>query len=288
MNATVWEFDKAPEENLALGYNWIDSSHVNIPLVHHGSFGAMGGLITSIDDFLNYVALHLSAWPPRSDIDTGPLTRSSLREIHHPWRFYTLNSDFQYSPGRECPYVKAYGYGLVWMQDCDGKVYLYHTGGLPGFGSNWKMMPDYGLAVMSFNNRTYGGTSDINLAVLDTIITLAGLESRKLPPSDILEKRKNELVKILPDWNGAESSGLFAENFFMDNRLKDMVKLSTELYEQAGEITHVGPIIPENQLRGSLILEGEKKNIELFFSLSPEKVPLIQKVKMKIVENSQE
>ncbi len=249
MNATVWEYENAPEENLALGYNWIDESYVNIPLEHHGSFGAMGGLITSIDDFVSYVSLHLSAWPPRNDVETGPLKRSSLREMHHPWRFYQLNTAFVYPNGRNCPYVKAYSYGLGWMQDCDGKVYIGHTGGLPGFGSNWKMMPDYGLAVMSFDNRTYGGTSDINIAVLDTIVAIAGLQPRTLPVSSILEKRKDAFVKILPDWNNAEVSGMFAENFFLDNRLKDMVKESIELYKEAGEIIHIGSMKPGNRAK---------------------------------------
>ncbi len=284
MNATVWEYEKAPIENLAFGYQWIDESYVNIPLEHHGSFGPMGGLITSIEDFTNYMALHLSAWPPRSNEDTGPLKRSSLREMHHPWRFAELMADFRYWKGRECPSVRAYAYGLGWMQDCDEKVYVSHSGGLPGFGSNWTMMPNYGLAVMSFDNRTYGSTSSINLAVLDTIVTLAGLKSRTLPASDILEKRKNEFVKILPDWDGAKSSGLFAEDFFMDYRLEDVIKRTRELYEEAGEITNVGPMMPMNQLRGTFILEGEKKNIEVFFTLTPEKEPLIQQATLRAVE----
>lgn len=287
MNATVWEYQKAPEENLALGYQWLDESYVNIPLEHHGSFGAMGGLITSIEDFANYMALHLSAWPPRSEDDKGPLKRSSLREMHHPWRFAALMANYRYPNGRECPSVRAYAYGLGWLQDCEEKVYISHSGGLPGFGSNWTMMPDYGLAVMSFDNRTYGGTSTINLAVLDTIVTLAGLEPRTLPVSEILEKRKNQFLKIIPGWDNAESSGLFAENFFMDNRLSDLMQRTKELYTQAGAITNAGPMMPMNQLRGRFILEGEKKNIEVFFTLTPEKEPLIQQVRMRVVEKGE-
>ncbi len=288
MNATVWEYEKAQPKNLALGYNWIDESHVNIPLEHHGSYGAMGGLITSIEDFTHYVALHLSAWPPRSGEETGPLKRSSLREMHHPWRFDALMADYRYPNGKECPSASAYAYGLRWVRDCIGKVYLGHSGGLPGFGSNWTMMPNYGLAVMSFDNITYGGTSTVNTAVLDTIITLAELKPRTLPVSDILEQRKNVLVKILPDWNGAESPGLFAENFFKDNRLKDLVKRTKELYEEAGEITNIGPITPLNQLRGTFILTGKKKNLEVFFTLTPEKAPLIQQVRMSIMKKSED
>jgi CubicO group peptidase (beta-lactamase class C family) len=282
MNSTVWEYENATTAELALGYDWVDDAWVNIPLEHHGAFGAMGGLITSIEDFTAYVALHLSAWPPRSDPDTGPLQRGSLREMHHPWRFDTLMPGFRYPNGRECPSVWAYAYGLGWMEDCDGKVLIGHSGGLPGFGSNWRMLPEYGLAVMSFDNRTYGSTSTLNMAVLDTILVLAELEPRRLPVSDILEQRKNELVEILPRWEGAENSGLFADNFFMDYRLSDVVERTRELYEEAGEITGVGEMVALNQLRGTFVLKGQKSNIQVFFTLTPEKNPLIQHVRMRI------
>jgi CubicO group peptidase (beta-lactamase class C family) len=284
MHSTVWEFERATAERLALGYDWVDETWVNVPLEHHGSFGAMGGLITSIEDFTAYVALHLSAWPPRSDPDHGPLTRSSLREMHQPWRFGSLMPGFRYPNGRECPSARSYAYGLGWMRDCDGKVTIGHSGGLPGFGSNWTMMPDYGLTVMSFDNRTYGGTSTLNLAVLDTILTLTGLEPRHLPVSDVLERRKNQLVAILPDWEGAEQSGLFAENFFMDYRLTDVVQRTKELYAEAGEIKGSGAMMPLNHLRGTFVLEGERKDIHVFFTLTPEKDPLIQQVRMRAVE----
>ncbi|MEX1140427.1 MAG: serine hydrolase domain-containing protein [Bacteroidota bacterium] len=154
MNNTVWEYTKAPPQKLALGYSWVNDAYQNIPLLHHGSYGAMGGLITSIEDLTKYVSLHLAAWPPRNDVEIGPLKRSSLREMHHPWRFNRLNTRFRYANGRECATVSAYGYGLAWTQDCGGRVMVGHSGGLPGFGSNWTMMPQYGLAVMSFDNRT--------------------------------------------------------------------------------------------------------------------------------------
>ncbi len=288
MNATVWEYEKAEQQKLALGYNWIDAAHVNIPLEHHGSYGAMGGLITSIDDFTKYVALHLSAWPPRDEAESSVLKRSSLREMHHPWRFDALMANYRFPNGKECPSASAYGYGLRWMRDCDGKTYVGHSGGLPGFGSNWTMLHDYGLAVMSFDNITYGGTSTINLAVLDTIIALAKLQPRALPVSNILEQRKNELVKILSDWNGAESSGIFAENFFLDNRVKDLAQRTRELYEEAGEITSAGALSPLNQLRGTFHLLGKKKSVEIFFTLTPEKTPLIQQLRMRAVEKKEQ
>ena len=244
----------------------------------------MGGLITSVDDFTKYVALHLSAWPPRSDPDLGPLKRSSLREMHQPWRFASLIPDFRYPSGRACPSAAAYAYGLRWMEDCEERVIIGHSGGLPGFGSNWTMMPDYGLAVMSFDNVTYGGTSTLNTAVLDGIIATAGLEPRQLPIPDVLETRKNQLVALLPDWEGAEETGMFAENFFMDTRLSDIVEHSREIFAEAGAIQEVGELVAENQLRGSFVLRGQQTDILVFFTLSPERDPLIQQFRMTTLE----
>jgi CubicO group peptidase (beta-lactamase class C family) len=276
MTSTVWEYRQAPAGRLAFGYDWVDEAWVNVPLEHHGAYGAMGGLITSIEDFARYTASHLGAWPPRSGPDTGPLRRSSLREMHQPWRFASLTAG-------ECPSASAYAYGLRWSVDCRDRVTIGHSGGLPGFGSNWVMMPDYGLAVMSFDNRTYGGTSSINLAVLDTIVALAGLEPRRLAVSDILQERQSQLVALLPNPDGAAESGIFAENFFMDNRLSDVVEDTRQLFEDAGEIVSIGEMVPLNQLRGTFVLECERTNVEVFFTLSPETVPLIQRVRMRSV-----
>jgi hypothetical protein len=34
-------------------------------------------------------------------------------------------------------------------RDCEGRVYIAHSGGLPGFGSQWRIMPDYGIGVLA-------------------------------------------------------------------------------------------------------------------------------------------
>ena len=54
--------------------------------------------------------------------------------------------------------------------------------------------------------------------------------------------------------------------------------------EAAGKIRKVDPLRAMNQLRGTFIMEGENANIEIFFTLNPEKEALIQKVKMRILD----
>ena len=111
-------------------------------------------------------------------------------------------------------------------------------------------MPDYGIGIVSFANRTYSPMGFVNLKVLDTIIKIAGLQPMQLPPSKILEQRKNELMKILPGWNKAEQNGIFAENFFPDYPIDTLKKYATDLYAKAGKIISVKEVKAENQLRG--------------------------------------
>ncbi|MEN9685506.1 MAG: hypothetical protein RLZZ28_1292, partial [Bacteroidota bacterium] len=186
------------------------------------------------------------------------------------------NAAYEYPSGRACPQTAAYAYGLRWTRDCEDRETIGHSGGLPGFGSNWTILPEYGIGVIFFANATYAPASVANIAVLDTIIRVAGLTPRKLPASAILTQRKNELVKLLPAFNNAVKSAIFADNFFLDYFPDALKKEATAIYEKAGNISTVGELVPENQLRGYFILEGEKADIKVSFTLTPENPGLIQ------------
>jgi len=279
MKTTTYEFAEVPADKLAHGYRWLNEQWNEETLLHDtkdGSWGAMGAMISSIDEFAAYMAFHMSAWPPGNAKDDGPIKRSSVREMHQPWRMNLLNPAYTFPDGRTCAIATAYCYGLSWMKDCEGRTYIAHSGGLPGFGSQWRIMPDYGIGVAAFANRTYAPMGTINLRVLDTLVKMAGLQPRQVVPSKILEQRKNELLKMLPDWNNAAQSGIFAENFFPDYPIDSLKKEASNLYAKAGKLIAVKAIRPDNQLRGSFIIEGEKTDMEVYFTLSPENPPLIQ------------
>jgi CubicO group peptidase (beta-lactamase class C family) len=276
MNHTYYEYDDAPKNLLAHGYRWLDNAWVEQPLLHDGSYGAMGGMITTIEDFSKYVALHLSAWPPRDDAETGPIKRSSIREMHYPWDVSSLNTSAKTTTGRPCPTVSAYSYGLGWKKDCDGKITIAHSGGLPGFGSHWAILPEYGIGIISFANLTYASAGAADAQALDTLLALSGIKPRQLPPSSILKQRKNELISLLPDWDHPQTTGIFAQNFFLDYFPDKLKAEAKSVFEKAGKILNVKELIPENQLRGYFIMEGENANIRISFTLTPETPALIQ------------
>jgi CubicO group peptidase (beta-lactamase class C family) len=283
MTHTWYEYAKVPKESLAHGYRWIDDQWVEQPMLHDGSYGAMGGMITTIEDFSKYVALHLSVWPPRDDAETGPIKRSSIREMQYPWDVNGFSTNYKTATGRPYPFVSAYCYGLRWRKYVDGTTAVGHTGGLPGFGSEWTIYPEYGIGVICFANLTYANAGSVNLQVADTLIRLSGIKQRQLPPSDILTQRRNELVKLLPGWSNPQASGIFAQNFFMDYFPDKLKAEATGIFTKAGKITNTGEVLSENQLRGYFIMNGEEANIRVSFTLTPENPALIQEYHISLV-----
>jgi hypothetical protein len=82
----------------------------------------------------------------------------------------------------------------------------------------------------------------------------------------------------------AERSGIFAENFFADYFTDVLRKEAGDAFAKAGRILKVNEVIPENQLRGYFIIEGEKANIWVSFTLTPENPALIQEYHLRVVE----
>lgn len=280
---TYWDYGDVPANQLAIGYRYVDGKWLAQPLLHSGSFGAMGGLITTISDFAKYMAFQLSAWPPRNDADDGPIKRSSLREMQHGWNFARLWKNEKDARGKDCSIMDFYCYGLHQYLDCDGLKIITHSGGLPGFGSQWRILPAYGFGIVVFANRTYAPMGAILTVAVDSILVDADLKPRELPASTILEKRKEQIVSVLPSWNKAHELGIFADNFFEDYFVKDLIKESEDAFKKAGKIISVSKVIATNQLRGYFLMHGEQADIRIYFTLSPETAPKIQAFKLSVV-----
>jgi len=281
MHSTFWDPAEVPADRLAHGYRWEDEIwKPEVPLAD-GSFGPMGGMLSSVEDFARYMALHLGAWPPRDDPESPVIRRASIREMHHPWRISGHYLEARDGSDKICPLVTAYGYGLGWGRDCHERVRIGHSGGLPGFGSQWRILPEYGIGVVGFGNVTYAGFGLVNTRVLERIIDRAQLRPRALPPSPILRSRAEALVRLLPDWQDAERSGLFAENFFPDTPIETLRQDCRKQFAAAGRIQSIGEIVPENQLRGTVVLHGEHADLEVLLTLTPENPPLIQEFSLR-------
>jgi CubicO group peptidase (beta-lactamase class C family) len=285
MRDTCWEFSEVAAEKLALGYRPAATGWRLEPLLHDGVYGAMGGILTTLPDFARYVSFHLSAWPPRDDADNGIVRRASVREMHKPGEISGIGRTFTLT-GEPNPQAVGYAYGLRWAMDGKRVVTLGHGGGLPGFGSYYVFYPHHGIGVISFANLTYAGTSGATLKAGAILVEKAKLAARDQPVSTILQTRKQQVAELIQSWDAKLADGLVAENFFPDRSREDWIKLTRETLAKAGPIQSIGEIVPENQLRGTFPIVGEKGRVEVFFTLTPEKNARLQQLRLTFVPKS--
>src|SRR5438093_11465221 len=86
MTSTTLEPKGVAPNRLAKGYRWEDARWKDEPLLSNGSFGSMGGMLTSVRDLSRYVGVYLSAWPAHDGPEDAPIRRASLREMQQVWR----------------------------------------------------------------------------------------------------------------------------------------------------------------------------------------------------------
>lgn len=277
MQNSYWEFAETPENLLAQGYRLDKESWVEEALLHDGAFGSMGGLITSIEDFSKYIAFHLSAWPARSTPEIGPVKRSTVREMHQMFnpRFYTNSKRFS---DPTASIMRGYGFGLVSMKDQQGIVEVGHNGGLPGFGSNYMFYPQYGIGIMAFSNLTYVGSTvqACNYQLIGSLIEKELFVSRQIQVSPILQERKDQVAEWIRSWDPELEKNILSANFYLDQSRESRMEEVNGFLKGIGEINSIGPLLPENQLRGSFNIIGSKDSLEVFFTLSPETNPKVQ------------
>lgn len=160
MKDSGFDVEKAPASRRALGYRWEDGQWRLEPTLGPGAFGAMGGLQTSAEDYARWLAFLLDAWPARDGAETGPVRRSTVREMAQGSNFLNLRNTRPGSGGAGgCTQASAYAMGLVAVRDCELGEMLAHGGGYPGYGSFMILMPERRVALFALTNRTYAGPS---------------------------------------------------------------------------------------------------------------------------------
>ena len=277
MTNTSWEFGSIPADKLALGYHWLNNAWQREPMLHDGDAAAMGGLITTMDDFSRYVAFHLDAWPGRDGADSGPVKRSSVREMHLPKAFAGMNRKATLVDGVSTnPKVSFYGYGMIWSRDAADVTVVGHSGGLPGFGSQYRFAPDHGIGVIAFTNLRYGPVYSPTSKVLDILIQRGQLPARAAVPAPILLLRQQQMAQLIQRWDEKLGAEITADNFFLDRSRADWITKTREQLGTIGKVVSIGPLKAENRLRGTFPLVGERGTLDVEFTLTPEREPKVQ------------
>jgi CubicO group peptidase (beta-lactamase class C family) len=276
MTSTTLEPSTVPADRLAHGYRWEDEQWKNEPLLANGSFGSMGGMLTSVRDLSRYVGVYLSAWPPHDGPETAPIRRASLREMQQVWRpapasvRRNASGAIQLTSG-------GYAYGLRVSQSCAFRHVVSHTGGLPGFGSIMLWLPEYGVGIVAFGNVTYTSWTPITTTAMETLVKTAGLQPRQPTPSPTLTDARSKVSQLITKWDDALADSIAAGNLFLD-QAKDRRRAEIErLHTAVGACTPgSGFDVVENALRGRWTMKCEKGSLEVAITLAPTMPPKVQ------------
>jgi CubicO group peptidase (beta-lactamase class C family) len=277
MTSTTLHPSKVAANRMAVGYRWEDERWKEEPALPHGSFGAMGGMLTSVRDLSRYVAVLLDAFPPRDGPETGPIRRASLREMQQPWRPSALRVALDKSTNTTQLTSTSYGFGLSVTQTCDFRAMIAHGGGLPGYGSLMRWLPDYGVGFIAFGNLTYTGWNRVVGEAITRLAATGGLQPREIQPSPALVAARDDVSKLIVSWDDALADKIAAENLFLD-RSKDRRRKEVEsLRSTVGACTM--PVkfdYVENALRGQWTMSCERGKLQVFITLAPTMPPTVQ------------
>lgn len=262
MTATTWV--RPTSGDVAEPYRWEDEAWVAEPEpLGDGTIAPMGGLWTRVADLARWVAFFCDAFPPRDDPDDGPLPRWARREMQQPRRLDDVKEE---RPRPDGPArVQAYGYGIGLTVRIDERLgtVVGHSGGLPGYGSHMRWMPDRGVGVVALSNVTYGY---MQAACVEAFEVLADLDA--LPPkpglraTPALTAAAESAVALANDWREDAAEELFADNVAADE------SLDRRATEAAAAVQRHGALVMESlevdaPTRGDVIAAGGLVKIEL-------------------------
>ena len=248
MTSTTYDIFKSPPGRRAIGYRWQDNVWVREPDMKDGAFGAMGGVETSAEDYARWVAFLLSAWPARDGPDNGPVRRSTVREIVTGSNFAGGQNRNPAIGGAPCRQAVAYAMGWGVAEDCDLGRIVSHGGGYPGYGSTVMLLPDKGVGIFAFSNRTYGGPSLPATRALLALNKAGALKERPIPVSAGLASAYDAARAV---WRSGDiGSAPLANNMLMDRDAAAWTKLISGLKAEVGECAASEPVRPLSAMEG--------------------------------------
>ena len=277
MNASGFDVEAAPRERRALGYRWEDDTWRLEPTLGPGTFGAMGGLQTSANDYSKWVTFLLSAWPPRNGPDDGPVRRATVRELAQGSNFPRMRDRPARSGAAPSRQPIAYGMGMIVAIDEALGMTISHSGGYPGYGSHVLLLPDRGIGIFAMANRTYAGPAR---AVWDAAVALdeAGLLGREREPviSEALESAYRAAGAVYQSGSVDAAREQLAINFLLDRDAEHWSRELERLKADVGTCDTSTPITATGAHTGDFTWRCEHGRLDGSLTLTPTRPPKIQ------------
>jgi hypothetical protein len=167
--------------------------------------------------------------------------------------------------------------GMQVAIDDDLGFTVSHSGGYPGYGSHVLLLPDRGIGIFAFANRTYAGPS---VSVWDAAVALnkAGLlgKERELPVSADLGAAYRSAGAMFEAGDVAAGREQLAMNFLLDRDAEAWSREFARLKAEVGECETAAPVTATGVLTGDFIWRCAHGRIRGTLILAPTRPALIQ------------
>ncbi len=279
MAATTYENADVPAATRATGYRWENNAWAEEPYMKHGAFGAMGGITTSANDYAKWIGYLLSAWPAA---ENDAKAKSTIRAMQYGGGLPHKRT----RPGGEganCRIMGIYGAGLVSSNDCVLGPVLFHGGGFPGYGSHMLLIPDAGIGVFAFSNRTYAGPSAPVWDAATALMQSGYVPTRTQPVSPLLAEGYRTATAIWNSGSVATQKGKLAMNFPLDRTEENWAKLLAEIRSKTGDCDTSTQVVATGNLSGKFSWTCKTGKVSGNILLAPAMSAQIQSLSFEVV-----
>jgi CubicO group peptidase (beta-lactamase class C family) len=181
MDRTIFSLEKLDKKgNFATPHAFEKDKNIPIPYVNWEEIGALGGIISSVNDMGKWMIFNMNNGIVGKDTLLSRDSRNIIWKMHN-----TYNVDFT-KPNEFDTHFR--GYGLGWgLEDFHGRMRVSHGGGYDGMISSVNMIPDEKLGVVVLTNGMNAPTMAVTYYALDAFM---GFEEKDWS-AEMLEKNKN-------------------------------------------------------------------------------------------------
>jgi CubicO group peptidase (beta-lactamase class C family) len=225
--------------NYATPHALVSGKNVPIDWVDWQEVGALGGIISSVNDIAKWMIFNMNNGITGSDTLLSESSRNMIWTPHNNFRVNHVNpNDFG---------TNFRGYGLGWsISDYRGNLRINHGGGYDGMISSVDMLPDLKLGVVVLSNGLESPTNAITYYTLDKLLGKADRDWSQVylerisnrPPEDrrITKARESRLEGTVPSLPLEKYAGKYKSDIYgiievkkEDNKLRVYFEHAPEL-----------------------------------------------------------
>jgi hypothetical protein len=202
--------------------------------------------------------------------------RASVRELAQGSNFPQFRQRPSGSGVESCSQAAAYGMGWWVAVDCDLGATLSHGGGYPGYGSHVLLLPDYGVGIFAFANRTYSGPRAPVWSAALTLQKAGLLEARPATISDALAGAYEAVARIYASGEVTSAGDMLAMNFLLDRSAEGWAGHLASLKSEVGDCETSDAMVATGALSGDFTWRCDQGQLRGSVLLAPTNPPGIQ------------